>query len=364
MASTLDRIFSPRALNISATEIYKEMPFDSHLQQQFMQGEKLVPNAEGGEIFEYDKIIMPTAPAPFTHSDGEFKVQANLATKNETIRGANIKIMKLIPSRKLFANRATGELRDNAPAVIRKELRGMAKTINYSKELFAAQALKGSVSMSSAVIPDMAADAAFSYSFSGVQSHTVGADWSNAGTGILGSEVKSLKSTFFQSAYMPLGKLLVDSAIPAYLVENTEAQAYFGAGSELSRLMLGEQELVGAALEAFRLKGLDWEVNENGYNLSGTFTKFLGDNYLIGLPKAEFLEDVLAYGENKGAIPLNALGQGSAADVIGLAPEDGVYAFAEANTNPVGVMLYMGWCGTFCLKHEAGVIVETDVTTT
>lgn len=363
MSSTLDRIFGVRSLSGAAVEIYKQLPHDSHLQDVFKQGDNLSPEG-GGRVVEYDKVLMPKEAAPITSAGGEFVAVENLQTKNETIRAVDIKLCKLIEAHKLYSDRNAGELRDNAPAVIRREQRGLAKQINTTRELLAAQTLKGSVSIGPSQIPSMEAGKAISYSFGDVNSFTVSASWATAGTKIFSTDVPALKTDYFQTARIPLGTVLVDGKIPGYLAANTELQGWLQSGDRLAEKILMGRDISGPAMDGFQLGGLDWQVNENGYDVSGAFTKFLGDNVLVGLPRMEYMEDVLGWAECKGEIPRTAIASGAGAEqAVVQAPSAGIYSFAAVNTNPVGIMLFMGWSGTFVLKHEGGVIVESNVTT-
>lgn len=363
MTTTLDRVFGVRTLTESAIKLYKQRPYDMHLQNLFKQGKKHMVD-DGSRKFEYDKVILPKTAAPITGRDDEFKPLKENDKKNETGTCFDIKLMKHIPASKLFGLRGPGEIKANAPAVVADELEGLLKQINTTRELLAAQTLKGSVSIGPAQIPSME-NTVGGYTF-GVTSYNVAASWQTDGTKILSSELKALKTAYFRAARLPLGKLLIDNEVQAHLIDNTEVSAYLQAGSETARAaLMANPEVAGTGMDAFRLGGVDWEVNENGYDVSGSFTKYIGDNYLIGLPKPEDLPTVLGWAECKGEIPKGAISSGVGPNgLIGLAPSEGIYAFAEVCTNPVGIKLYVGWAGTFLLMHEAAVLVESDVTTT
>lgn len=357
MSMTLhERVLGVRALNGAAFKSFAQSRLDGFFQSKFRMGGALMTD-EGttSRTVEYEEIVMPLNPAPFTSRSAPATAVANNSRKLRTVVLADVKLKKFIPEARLFAERYAGGLRPNAPAVIADEQTALLKRINYSRELFAAKVLQ-SGGFDASVITGNELD--FTLDFS-VQTANSQASWATASTSIVGTEVPTAKDTFYNNCRMECGQVIVDKEVHQNLRNNTSVQTWFAPLQNADMRRLQADKIVGAESGGFELDGLNWQVNRAGYGASGSLTRYLATGHAIWLPHDDELADVLKYAEGYGAIPRQAIGAENG--IISVAPQRGAYSYATMSEDPVGVNLYAGAVFAFVVAFPQAVL-DMDTT--
>jgi len=359
MSDNFQRIFGVRTLSGIVETFAKEQEFQSLFQQKFMMGRMLEPE---GDTAEWDELRMHRHLAPVVGRDSPFPILEHATKFNRASSMAHIKLSKVIPMGKLYSERAPGELRANAAAVVDAEARDMVKAISATVEYMCAQTLNGTLTVNATNIPG--SSQAFTIAYT-PNTYTASASWHTSTTGLLSSEIPALVDDYRAAAGMNPYEVIVSREIAGSAYKNEETVALISGAPPAVAMAASGAANQGPAWGGFNLGGLQWTVSIGGYvPQGGAFTKFhAGEDVAIVLPGPGDLRDVLGMALGRGFVPgANDVGAiGDAASLGQPAPTRGFYSYATRTVNPVGVELFVGWVGLPLLLFPAGVCVA-DVT--
>lgn len=351
--TAFERVFGVRSLNGAPVEKYAEDTFGGHFQDKFtMHGRNHGADMDKNTV-EFDVISYPKDAAPITDRDAPATLEKPTDRQNKISFLAYIKLKKFLPASRVFGSRGPGELKSNAAAVVAAEQKASLKRINTTREVMAAKVLQGSFDASA-----VGSDVSFTLDFP-VATRTAATTWANAGTDLIADEIPLTKSAYYDSCRMEAKQVIVDRNTRGYIRKNTSIQTFLAPpGIKGSAVAFASDRIVGPAVDNWQLNGLDWQVNEAGYDLGGALTRYLPADKSIWLPGDDELDNVLGYAEGWGDIPKQAIGNG--AGVIGKAPQPGVFSYATCEESPVGINLYTGWVGLFFVTFPEAVLLLTS----
>lgn len=357
--TSLERLLGMRTL-AGLVEVFAREEANSRAAVQlFEQGaQRLDPLVDGS--FEWDEVSFGRHLAAV---QGRGAPSIAVTPLNRVVRSsapAHVgPVSVFIPAHRLHSQRGDGELLPNAPAVIAREMRNLAKLLGNTKEYLAMRALFGTVTVSNATIPGTTAP--FTLSF-GLNTGTATSSWATASTPIVSSELTNMKLDYMQAIGMNGRIALTTQTVVDYLRGNSQIlnllqQTY---GQQLAR---SAAELFSqSAMEGLELGGLNWRVTEEGYvPEGGSFTRYIPATDKIALlPEVSALGDVLGQAEGYGLIPAlggDVLAAEGAAFATRQAPGRGMYAYAVRTVDPLGVKLIMGWTGIYVILTPNGILV-------
>jgi hypothetical protein len=354
------RIFGVRTLSGIVEAFAKEQRNNTLFQSKFAAGRPLLPD---GDIAEWDEVQMHRHLAPVVGRDSPFPLLEHTTRINRTSSMMHIKLSKKIPAAKLFSERAPGDLRADAQAVIDLELRDMVKVIMNTVEYASAQSLNGTLTVNSTNIPGSSQVFTVTYS---TNTYTASNSWATASTGLLSAELPALVDDCRQTSGLEPQEIICGREIAGYVYGNSQVVNLLQSpiGGVLAQTNAARQ---GPAWGNFRLGDLNWQVSIGGYvPQGGSFTKFMpATDAFFCLPGAEDLPNVLGMALGYGFVPGDAdVGPATpqnAANMVARAPSRGFYAYATRTINPVGIELFVGWVGLPVVLFPSGVCVGDAV---
>lgn len=241
-----------------------------------------------------------------------------------------------------------------------QEVQNLRRRMAISKELLAWGVLKGSFVCNPSTVPGSKVSFALTFNTTAL---TPLADWSNAGTKILSSELAAFEQTYHDACGEQIRKYVIDREVKKYIRQNTEVTNTLTNDPNPNNRLLALERVMGPAFGGFELDEYEFDVHSTKYDKSGTLTKYLGSDQLIALPAEERLSQVLGYAEGYGAIPREAIGS-NPGSMGGRATQRGDYMYAYTNANPATLTLVMGCPILFVLLHPEAVGYTDDVTST
>lgn len=357
MAMTiLDLALSHQTLNDPTTvEKFGSLKHDMFAQELFSQGADLNPDEnDAKQIVSWGDYTMSRKPAPFTGARSPAVAEEGMDEQVNTSPCADIRVASQPFPVDMLSSRAAVQ------NWLAAQIRNLRKRIAISKELFAWQALKGTVALNSTTVPGSKVSIAWSQATTTL---TPAAAWSTAATKIISSELPAFAQTYHDACGSQIRRFLIDREVKKYIRQNTETLAFVSNDPNPKGRLLAMETVMGPGFSGFELDEYKFDVHSTKYDKSGTLTKYLGDNQLIALPSDDELGMVLGRAEGYGAIPREAIGV-DPLSMGGRAPNRGFYMYAYTTPNPAAVILVLGWKGLFVLVHPEAVGYSSDVTST
>lgn len=357
MASDFDVLFGLRSLNGRVEAFGDNVLRTRVFQNKFAMGRDLM--TEDGNV-EWDELTFSRGLAPVTGRRGRFVNKAELSYVNRRSAVADIKQSVDLNPDRLFFQRQVGSLRPGAEAYVEEEIRDLTNRISNTIEYFAAESLRGTLTVNSANIPDTRNPFTITYS---PNTYTANNSWATAGTGILSAEVPALKIDFEQNCGFTPAQAICGSTVEGYFTGNTECTTFL-------QYTLGERVLTtagttnGPLFGGVAIGGLSWTITEGGYvPEGGSFTRYLPTtDEAIVLPADSELRDVLGMAQGRGLVPQQLLGPASAAaGLVTPAPSPGWYSYATLEKDVPTIRLHVGWCGLPIVMRPAAVQVANLV---
>ncbi|GIW60233.1 MAG: hypothetical protein KatS3mg087_1299 [Patescibacteria group bacterium] len=340
---TPEDLFRPQNLNLF---IEKFATFEARTKFADLYGQ----DTTDVDFYSWDEISYPRELAPFTHGDAP-AVRLDLMGKTHRATSiAHILVDKFISGRKIFfQERAPGELRPNAMAVVASEIRDMMNRISRSIEYLAAKAFTGSLTVNSSTVPG--SSVSFTLTFA-VQTYTPSASWATPTTKIFSSELHTLKRDFVRTSGVPLRHIIHGTNVEKYLLQNDEAQAWLAATQR--GVQVFDTGLLGNAV------GVSFEAYDHVYTLNGTVTPYLGDNAIVGFTDEALVRQYCKLVLGKGLIPRGAFGT-SPDQLVTPAPSYGFYSYVVPEFNPVGIRVFVGWAGVPIITYPELIVYSSNV---
>lgn len=351
-----DRLLGSRNLIGLVTSFAMEESLNTFFQDQVFRSARRIEPMDSDNV-DWDEVQFPRHLAPFGGRGQPYHQVAEDDIIHRSNAMAHIRLSKRIPADKLFRQRAPGELRPNARAVVAQAVQSLTKLIRNSIEYLCVNTLNGSVTVNSSNIPG--SQVAFTVTYS-TNTYAASSSWASMGTPIVSSELPAMKQDYMQTAGMMPGWAISGGTVQGYIAQNTEVTSLLQQqmGVEVAR---SAANLAGEMLEGLRLGDLRWTVNEAGYvPEGGSFTRWMpATDDLFLLPEGD-LGDVLGMAEGRGFLPAT---QGiatpqQAENLIVPAPSPGLYAFAaRSSIVPDAIEVYVGWVGLPLILFPSGILV-------
>jgi len=341
MTTVHHHLFGTRSLN-GKVEIFGEDVTQGNMFQTMFQTQGRQMDAEDGTV-EWDELTFGRGLAPVVGYSGEHPNKSTLTKAARSSAVASTKRSVDLEPTKMFFERAPGELRPNARAYVEQEMKDLVQEISNTIEYMCAETLRGTLTVNSTNIPGTTQPFTLTYS---PNTYTKSAGWGTAGTKILSSEIPALKTDFEQTSGLSPAQVISGNTVEGFIYLNTETTGFIG---DLlgQRFIEAAGTLSGRLFNGLRIGGLDWIVNEKGYERpAGTFVRYLPTtDQAIVLPSNDKLSGVLGWALGRGLVPKRELGPvGSATDMIEVA-QQGWYSYARLVGNVPTVKLFVGHVG-------------------
>ena len=271
--------------------------------------------------------------------DGRAPEQAELTRVNRSVAVIDTKQFVDIPASRLFYDRAPGEMKPDAPGVLRREVQNLMQRAIRTREYACSQILHvGTLTVNSTNIPGTTQSFTLAY---GQNTDTATSSWATATTDIVSVEFPLLQLDAVTSSGMPVGYGLGGRSAFGQLMSNTEIQTMVSSVESLAGQFLASG--VGAeVIKAARPGGVEWDFSFGGYvPAGGAFTEYGQTDRIVFLPPRDQWSMVVGLGEGRGIIPANVIGPQGGEGVLTPAPQRGMYGWSELVNNPLGIRLYL-----------------------
>lgn len=213
-------------------------------------------------------------------------------------------------------------------------LREAAEEIMYLVEATCWDALKGTITIGQS--PDVQNPIVWSTTIPVTTINSPGvSDWVSSPTApILSNDISAIRNAYRDLVGLELGRAYANSTVTDGFLVNTELKNWYKA-------------TINTVLESRMIKQLgDWNFTrwDEGYEVTdggNSVTKNIPDKNIFLMPAGNPMRCTIAEGTNM--IPRQAIGGGD--DVVSEVPP-GMFSYAEAMTNPVGIRIYYGYSFT------------------
>lgn len=358
MATPFDVMFGLPSLSGRVKVFGEDVTRTRLFQDKFFRFGRQLRTRDGS--VKWDEVTMSRGLAPFAGLRGRFKNKAELGRTERTSHVAVIKRSVELNPERLYFQRESGELDPNAEAYVEEEMEDLATEVGNSIEYLAAEALRGTVTINAANVPDTTQ--VFTLTFS-PNTYSKSAGWGTAGTKIISSEIPALKTDCEQNSGMSPGQVICTNTVEGYLNLNTETIAILGDGDVKTGMLRTAGTMRGPLFNGFRIGGMDWLAYEGGYVPSGgSFTKYLptADEAIV-LPDDSQLGGVLGYALGQGLVPQGLLGPASEAACLIAPAEPGWFSYARLVGDAPTVKLFVGWAGLLLpTRPDAICVADLD----
>lgn len=324
----------------------------------FKQGRQLLPE---GSTVAWEEQQYSRHLAPVTGRDAPHVGVAPTTVIPKATAMAHIKVYKDLPAGALLDRRAPGQMGADDRAVLNEALEDLGILIKNTVERMCALLLStGSITVNTTNFPG--SQVAFTITFTGFNTFTVGASWATAGTKILTTELVSLERSFRAAAGKEMGRLIHNAGVKQYLLTNTEIKEFMVQLLGPQILQQGPKNL-GEVAQNLNIGGYSWQQADGVFKpQGGSATRYFADNKLAVLPQGN-LKDSIAMAEGYGYVPAGHYAMGSGAGLVRKAPQRGVYAYAAVNPDVPSVRIYAGWVGLPVLLTPQDLTICADLTT-
>jgi len=347
VTTAVETLFGVRTLT-GMLKTFADDSRDKFFRSFFEKGTK---SRVDGNTFEWDEVTYSRELAPIIGSSSPAPMTPVTNRVNRVASMVDIKHHCFIPGDRLYRERAPGELKANAQAVVANEINNLRNMIEKTLEWLCVKTLLGSVPISPANVPGSDYTQTLTYT---TTAFTKGADWDTAATLIASSEVPTMVDAFTKATGHVPGTVLHNVTVEEQCLQNTEIKTLCANQAYAGRILLSSAK-DNRVLDGLRLGNLTWLKSLGYYNLNGVTTRFCPDKTIIVLPEDDLLPQVLGLAEGCGLIPRTAYGAEGDLGIFDVAAP-GFYAYCVLSPNPIGIQLFAGWRGLPYLRWPTGIM--------
>ena len=347
MITSQEVLFGVRTLT-GMIKTFADDSRDKFFTQVFERGER---SKVEGNTFEWDEVRMSRKLAPIVGSSSPAPQTAVTDRAHRTESLVEIKHFAFLPGDRLYRERAPGELKPNATAVVANELENLRLMIGKTLEFLCVSTLTGDVEINPTTCPGTDYTASIKYD---VSSYKPAVKWTDPTAPVV-KMVSDLTDQYMRDTGRAPGSVLHNVTVEQDLLENQEVQKLCANQAYAAKILLSDSK-DNRVLDGLRLGNLEWRKSLGYYDENGTLTKFCPDQTTIVLPEEQEYASTLGLAEGFGLIPRNAYGTEGDLGIFELA-EPGYYAYSVLSPNPVGIQLFAGWRGLPYLRFPKGIQV-------
>lgn len=311
-------------------------------QDLFKKGRKIPTN---GEFAAYDEIQSSRKLAPFVAHGSPAPLRPNQTLVPRVVPLIPVRHARTIPWTRLFLDRAGGEMTDNARAVIADTLQDMTLEAVKSREFAAWRALHGSISIDPAQAgqangPAKGTDVKVAIAYA-VNTLAKSASWATSSTLILSDEIPKIQAAALAASGVPIEQMYFNDLVYRNFLKNDEITAY-GKNERWAESFLRADVTKPEVLNGVRVADVVARCNAYGYqDDTAANVKWIDNTKVICLPGDGMLPRVLGWAQGKVATPEDLWGPGNAVGIGVSIPSNGLVAYSERVSNPVGVNIYV-----------------------
>ena len=282
----------------------------------------------------WDEVIGTRYLANFNVQDGAATPKPRMTIKQRSDRVLSVFEFINLPQTFLNWTRYPGtESEKRIEQKITDELDDAFRRIERTKEFLCWMALTGQLTISQSR-PAAPIKQVVNWP---VHAQSYVADWSNAATKIVSSELEALHAHYEENTEFEIAKAYFNRLTQNYLWNNTEVRYVISDNYK---------DTLRTAPYIVDVDGIGWRRVNKGYlNPSDVFQKYIADKYIIFLP--DEVDRVVEMQEASMLIP-NAAGDG-------LQETFGYFAFVKIEYNPPSAVLFYGWNGLPVITYPDAV---------
>ena len=335
MAATIQELFGSRELTATAKTFASDQN-DHLVTDVFKGGDRQSVDDPRHVEWQETRFDRNTAPmvglaAPSVKSEQFSRIDHQSAC-------ITIKEHVFLEAEKLFHDSAPGQIgsnpRANAAATIGVHLEKLVKRIGRTVEKACVDLAQGSLAVSAATFPGSTTKFTLTLP---VTTGQYANSWATAGTKIVTAEIKRMVDAYRAAVNMAPGRVLLNSAIEAYLLANTEFQDVCKANPLWAAALLRSNNSAIDVVNGVGLGSLDWKKHLGSYSAAGAFTEFMPAKKMIVLPPPSMDKDFIGFAEASAIVPRTLWGNAAQVGIEKLPP--GIAAYTEVSGDPVGIKL-------------------------